>query len=480
MRLSARGRISVGGRTSPRRWGAGLALTLAVTALGATVSVASADPGSHGTADPGAAESAPAQSAPADPAAEHAVGASSGVDRALRTNLGGTYDWAYATAIQHDGKILAAGVSEANGTHDFALARYTSTKDLDPAFGDGGFVLTDFGKSYDWAYGLALLPDGKILVAGVSDASGSKDFGLARYNPDGTLDTGFGNGGLVTETPRSLTAEIVRGLVVQPDGRIVVVGVSYEDVATMGPNADFIVARYHSDGRNDLTFGIGGAMTTDFGDSYDDAYAVLLQPDGKIVLGGYTNAGNGPGVLFGADQLALARYTSNGLLDPSFGESGKVVFDGGSLDERILALALAPDGSILAGGYVNGERRSDLLLARLRTDGSPNTAFGTEGKGLSIHDLGTNSERIASLALQPDGKIVAGGQTAVGHHADFAVFRYDGSGALDPTFGRSGVASFDFDGREDRVHAVALQPDGKIVTVGQSEADFALVRFNVP
>lgn len=442
MRRSVRGRLSV--------------LIVAVAGLMATVSAASADPSNAGTVD-----------------------VSFGADGALRTNLGGTYDWAYATAIQPDGKILAAGVSEARGTYDFALARYTSTKDLDPTFGDGGVVLTDFRKSYDWAYAMALLPNGKILVAGVSNASGSKDFALARYNSNGTLDDSFGKGGLVTETSRSLTADIVRGIAIQRDGRIVVAGVSYEDVATVGPNGDFMVARYLPDGQNDLTFGIGGVMTTDFSDSsYDEPYAVVIQPDGKIVLGGYTNAGNGPGVLFGADQLALSRYGPTGLLDPSFGKGGKVIFDGGSLDERILALELAPDGGLLAGGYVNGERRSDLLLARLRTDGSLTEGFGTTSKGLSIHDLGTNSERIASLVLQPDGKIVAGGQTAVAHNADFAVFRYDAGGFFDPTFGREGVASFDFDGREDRVHDIALQPDGKIVAVGQSEADFAVARFN--
>jgi uncharacterized delta-60 repeat protein len=313
----------------------------------------------------------------------------------------------------------------------------------------------------------------------VSDASGSKDFALARYNPNGTLDTSFGDGGRVTETSRSLTADIIRGMAVQQDGKIVVAGVSYEDVATLGPNGDFMIARYLPDGQDDLTFGIGGLMTTDFGDSsYDEPYAVVIQPDGRIVLGGYTNAGNGPGVLFGADQLALARYGPNGLLDPGFGKGGKVVFDGGSLDERILALALAPDGSLVAGGYVNGEKRSDLLLARLQTDGLLTKGWGNTGKGLSINDLGTNSERIASLVLQPDGKIVGGGQTAVANHADFAVFRYDTQGFFDPTFGRSGVTTFDFQGREDRVHALALQRDGKIVAVGQSEADFAVARFN--
>jgi uncharacterized delta-60 repeat protein len=402
-----------------------------------------------------------------------------GVDGALRSNFGGTYDWAYATAIQPDGRILAAGVSDARGTYDFALARYTSTRDLDPTFGRGGVVLTDFGHSYDWAYALALQPDGRILVAGVSDVSGSKDFALARFTVNGDLDRSFGRGGLVVERMRSLTTDIVHGIVVQPDGGIVVAGVTFEDVVTLRPHGDFMVARYLPDGRRDLSFGIGGVTTTDFSDeSYDEPYAVVLQPDGRIVLAGYTNTGGGPGVLFGADQLALARYMPNGLLDPSFGQGGTVVFDGGSLDERILALALAPDGSLLAGGYVNGEKRGDLLLARLRPDGGLAIGFGTTGKGFSVNDLGTNSERISSLVLQGDGRIVAGGQTAVANNADFAVFRYDGNGVFDRSFGRGGVASFDFGGREDRVHAVALQPDGKIVAVGQSEADFALVRFN--
>jgi uncharacterized delta-60 repeat protein len=451
VKRSSRGR-TVGGRVS-RRWRAALGAVSSLALLAGVVPAASAAPGT--------------------------LDASFGAGGALRSNFGGTYDWAYATAIQPDGRILAAGVSDARGTYDFALARYTSAHDLDPTFGQGGVVLTDFGHSYDWAYAVALQPDGKIVVAGVSDVSGSKDFALARFSPNGALDRSFGHDGLVTEQLRFLTTDIIHGLVIQPDGRIVVAGVTFEDVLTLRPHGDFMVARYNSDGTDDLSFGIGGVTTTDFSDgSYDEPYAVVLQPDGRIVLGGYTNSGGGPGVLFGADQLALARYLPNGLLDSSFGQGGKVVFDGGSLDERILALAPAPDGSLLAGGYVNGEKRGDLLLARLRPDGSLAGGFGNSGLGFSVDDLGTNSERISGLVLQPDGRIVAGGQTALANNADFAVFRYDSNGVFDPTFGRGGVASFDFGGREDRVHAVALQSDGKIVAVGQSEADFAVVRFN--
>jgi len=417
--------------------------------------------------------------APGASAAPGTLDVSFGVNGGLRSNFGGTYDWAYATAIQPDGRILAAGVSDARGTYDFALVRYTSTHELDPGFGRGGLVLTDFGHSYDWAYALALQPDGRILVAGVSDVSGSKDFALARYNPDGTPDFSFGKNGRTVLRLRSLTTDIIHSIVLQPDGKIVAAGVTYEDVFTVRPHGDFMVARFLPDGRPDMGFGVGGVTTTDFADeSYDEPYAAVLQPDGRIVLAGYSNSGGGPGVLFGADQLALARYLPNGLLDPSFGQDGKVIFDGGSLDERLLALALAPDGSLLAGGYTNGERRGDLLLARLRPDGSLDTRFGNTGKGFTISDLGTNSERISSLVLEPDGKIVAGGQTAVSDNADFAVFRYEPNGSFDPSFGRDGVATFDFGGREDRVHALALQADGKIVAVGQSEADFALARFN--
>ncbi|HVW33108.1 MAG TPA: delta-60 repeat domain-containing protein, partial [Acidimicrobiia bacterium] len=197
-------------------------------------------------------------------AAPGSLDVSFGVGGALRTNFGGTYDWAYATAIQPDGKILAAGVSDARGTYDFALARYTSAHALDPSFGINGVVLTDFGHSYDWAYALALQPDGGILVAGVSDVSGSKDFAIARYGPNGSLDRSFGRDGLMTERMRPFTADIVRGMALQPDGKIVVVGVTYEDVLTTRPHGDFMVARYLPDGSNDLSFGIGGVTTTDF------------------------------------------------------------------------------------------------------------------------------------------------------------------------------------------------------------------------
>jgi uncharacterized delta-60 repeat protein len=338
-------------------------------------------------------------------------------------------------------------------------------------------VTTDFGESYDWAYAMALQPDGTIVVGGVSDAGGSKNLALARYLPNGTLDATFGENGLVTEGRRPLTTDVIRDLAVQPDGRILVAGVTFEDKASVDPHGDFILARYLSDGSADPAFGIGGVLTTGFSEgSYDDAYALVLQPDRRIVLGGYSTSGGGPGVLFGADNLALARYTPEGLPDMSFGDQGQTVVDAGSLDEEIRDLALTPNGSIVAAGFTNGERGGDVLLARFTPQGSLDRTFGTEG--LTVTDLSAHSEGLSAVALQPDGRIVAGGYVARETLADFAVLRYDPSGSLEDDFGTGGVATADFEGRQDKVGALILKPDGKLVTVGSSEHNFAVARFN--
>ena len=162
-------------------------------------------------------------------------------------------------------------------------------------------------------------------MAGVSDASGSKDFALARFNPDGTLDETFGAGGLVTEDMRSLTADIIHGIAVQPDGKIVVAGVTYEDVATIDPHGDFMVARYLPDGSprpdlrdrrcHDHRFRRRAPTTSPTPSS--------SSPTARSSSAGTATPADGPGVLFGADQLALARYLPNGLLDPAFGQGGQ-------------------------------------------------------------------------------------------------------------------------------------------------------------
>lgn len=395
----------------------------------------------------------------------------------LSTDFGGTYDWAYAAAIQPDGKIVAAGVSNGGDDHDFALTRYGPEGLIDASFGDRGKVTTDFADSFDWGYAVVLQPDGKIVVGGVTDASGSRDFALARYNPDGSPDPAFGNAGLVIGGLRPLSADIVYGLALQPDGKILAGGVSFPDRVVLRPNGDFMLARYEASGAPDPTFGVAGVVTTDFdNESWDEARALALQPDGSVVLGGSTTTGGGSGALVGADQLGLARYTGQGFLDRTFGDGGKVVIDGGSMVEAFRGLALNPDGTIVAAGSVDGEHGGDMLLARFDRYGGLDSAFGHGG--MTVTDFGSRSERLESVALQPDGWIVAAGQVAKGPNLDFAAVRYDPLGRLDAFFGTNGLTTFDFQGRDDRAHALALQPDGRIVTVGSSETNFAVARFN--
>ena len=207
------------------------------------------------------------------------------------TDFGGD-DRAEAVALQSDGRIVVAGRSGG----DFALARYTTTGALDTTFDGDGLVTTDFSGGQDAAFAVAVQPNAEIIVAGATAAGGSSDFALARYTPDGSLDAspgpleaGFGVDGLVTTDFGGTDPEGAAGLALQQDGGIVAVG---------GALSDFALARYDFVGGPDPTFGTGGKLTTDF-TGVDTAEAVVVQADGKIVVGGTTSAG---------DDFAVARY----------------------------------------------------------------------------------------------------------------------------------------------------------------------------
>jgi uncharacterized delta-60 repeat protein len=146
--------------------------------------------------------------------------------------------------------------------------------------------------------------------------------------------------------------------------------------------------------------------------------------------------------------------------------------------ESIRALALQPDGAIVAAGRTNGEKRGDFLLARFLPTGAVDPAFGNGTAGIAIDDLGTAEEGLSAVAVAPGGMIVAGGVAAPRPNGDLAVVRYDSRGRLDRSFGHNGLATADFGGRDDRLRGLALQPDGKVIAVGSSETDFALARFD--
>jgi uncharacterized delta-60 repeat protein len=387
----------------------------------------------------------------------------------------GSDDRVHALALQPDGKVVAAGCSpcatSVGSGSDFALARYDTGGAIDPTFGTGGTVRTDFGvEAGDEISGIVVQPDGRIVAAGCSGCFNStlpnRNFALARYLPDGSLDPGFGVGGKVS-TDFAGQGEAGNAVALQPDGAIVVAGLTAIDTG----NQNFALARYLPDGSLDPAFGVGGKVVTDISGAGETAFAVLVQPDGRIVAAGNTAAGPD-------SDIALTRYLPGGALDPTFGTNGIVTVplnDGTALDA-----ALQADGKIVTAGQSRPSGQLEFTLTRHLPSGALDPTFGSGG--VVITDSFTPAADAARAVLvQPDGRIVAAGLANVDVSPDFAVARYLTDGSLDPSFGSGGTTTTDFGGNEQPGNAVTLQPDGKIVVGGWDKRtgtpDFALARY---
>jgi len=390
----------------------------------------------------------------------------------VTTDFAGRSDAASALAIQADGKIVVVGDSCADQFNCFAVARYNSNGTLDTSFGpDGtGRIITAFGGE-DRARGVTVQPDGKIVVGGgCCSGGGPAGVAVARYNPDGSLDGGFGSGGKVTTFfPERGIQAFVNVILLQPDGKIVAAGAA----GNSGFDRDHILVRYNYDGSLDMDFGTGGKVITSF-EGFDEAVALALH-DGKLVTAGFSGAFSGSHTRF-----AVARFNSNGSLDATFGTGGKVTTDfGGSGEDSASAMIIQADGKIVVSGRAAPTGTYDFALARYNSDGSLDATFGAVGKVTT--DFGGSSDFGGGVGLR-DGGIVVAGTTNVSGTYDFALARYNSDGSLDTTFGVAGKVTTDFGASVDFGGGMALQPDGKIVVVGSSNvdgtSDFALVRYS--
>jgi uncharacterized delta-60 repeat protein len=394
--------------------------------------------------------------------------------RIILTDVGdGTFEAAYAMAVQPDGKIVAVGFSTpATGPgSDFALVRYESTGRIDRRFGDNGRVLTDFTGtgSTDQAFAVAIDSIGRIVVAGSSSNVGV-DFAVARYNPDGTPDNTFNaTGKVLTNFGRDDTATAVA---IDSNDKIVVAGSS-----NAGGTYDFAVVRYNVDGTLDTTFNGTGRVLTDVGiASGDFGTAAVIQADGKIVVGGLSDASGIP------YDFSLVRYNPNGTLDLTFNTTGKVLtdFTGSGSYDTLQALAIQSDGKIVATGDSFANGRSNFAMARYTTTGILDGAFNATGKVLTSFASGNASAQ--DVVIQSDGKIVAAGSFDDGNREgpDFALARYNTDGTSDDTFNSTGKVVTNIGGF-DVAYGVDIQPDGKIVAAGFSDvngtSDFALLRY---
>src|SRR5438270_3322716 len=354
--------------------------------------------------------------------------------------------------------------------------------DLDPTFGTDGKVLTDFDHSTDIANAVAVQTDGKLVVVGttyINNDFSDEDFAVARYNPDGTLDKTFGVGGKV-QTDFPDLAAVASSVVIQPDGKIVVAGGAFPLFTFAG---DFKVVRYNSNGSLDTSFGDGGIVTTTFPEgSY--AFDVALQADGKIIAAGTVFVDFNPGDQSDTD-FALARYNPDGTPDATFGNGGQVSTDFFGLEDDAFSVLIQPDGKIVAVGSANNHATYyDFAAVRYLSNGTIDTTLDIAGK-VSTDFGDQNFDRAHSAALQPDGRIVAAGFAISqnGGVQNFAVARYTSNGLLDTTFSRDGITQIDFGNCCQSAYQVLLQSDGKIITLGHantedSDSDFLLARLN--
>jgi uncharacterized delta-60 repeat protein len=378
---------------------------------------------------------------------------------------------ASAVAVQPDGKIVVTGtVGELAGVFYntyLILARYNADGSLDASFGSGGRVTSNLGTIQVVVNAIALQPDGKILVGGGSPLGGPPDqnvgvnFFLARFNTNGSVDTGFGaNGGFAATDFSGGTTndDIINAIVVQPDGKIAVAGYSRQ-----GSTRDFAMARYNSDGSPDNSFDADGKLVTTFSGNDDEAFALVLQPDGKLVAAGYASVA-------GFD-FALARYNTDGSLDTAFDVDGKANLDFGGSTDQGRAAVLEPNGKIVVAGNARiAGAQSDMAIARFNPNGSPDNSFDADGK--NTIDFAGFADVAQAIVRQANGKFVIGGYATFPASSsvekDFGVARFNSNGALDTTFGTGGKTTTKFSSfiGDDFIRGLALQADGKIVAAG--------------
>jgi uncharacterized delta-60 repeat protein len=361
-----------------------------------------------------------------------------------------------ALAIQRDGKIVVVGVAALH----FAAARYHPDGRLDSTFGREGTVGTTITFGGDDARGLALQADGKIVVVGYSPNFGGGDtIALVRYNADGSLDKSFGTEGKMV-TKSELWNIQAYALAVQADGKIVVAGGGWR-----AEGARMLLVRYNADGSLDPSFGEKGWAFTSIEPGTAQGSAVALQGDGKIVVAGTRHKPSG------SSFIEIARYLPDDNKDPSFGVNGLRTMQIWERNSEVSALGFQPNGKIVVAGNAEDKGSENLALARFNSDGSPDFTFGVRGQ---VYSLGSrvsytvrSNDGATALAWQTDGKIVVAGSS----ERSLAIARYKPDGSLDAAFGSNGKVTSHSASAEEIVLSIALQADGRILVEGGAFKD---------
>ncbi len=377
-----------------------------------------------------------------------------------------SFSAAHEVILQPDGKIIAVGdTRDSLSLYSFAIARFHINGDLDTSFHFDGMAEVTIDSNDCWAYDAALQNDGKIVVAGVNSTSGSYQFALARLNTNGTLDITFGNNGVVATNLGSSSEAFA--VAIQNDGKILVGG------TTNPNNQSFAIVRYNPDGSLDNSFDGDGFLINDYSPNNDAIHDLVLQPDGKILAAGYIHT-------FSGRAFAVARYNTNGSADNSFSGDGMdtAIFNVADIANCI---AVQTDGKIVLVGHSFNNVNEDFAVARYNANGTLDNSFDGDGKlTTSIRNF---RDVANSVTIQNDGKIVVVGfsQAAISGEEDYALVRYNIDGSIDATTNSTGIVITDISTDYDEAHSVVVQPNQDILVTGFSiingERDFGLIRY---
>lgn len=338
-----------------------------------------------------------------------------------------TYDsngetYGYALHELPDGSLLIGGVqiSLNTGYGDILLIKLNPDGSLEHNFGDGGSIVHSFTDYDDFLQAMAVQADGKIVVSGtVSDVSGFDIFNtpaILRFTADGDVDTGFGTAG-VTRFPAVAIDNELTSCKILSDGKIVAAG-HYQNVFTGATDFDILVVKVDENGTPDADFGTSGQVITPVYGGIDDAFGMDVDPEGRIVVGGFATA---PVTL--TFDMVLMRYLANGELDDSFGGDGFVIYDNTPYDV-CNDLIIHPDGKIIAvGGTGEFLAPKKFAVWRYLSDGTPDTEFGIDGLA-TLEVFPESGHEFNGVALQSDGKIVAAGK-ALDQNNEAVVARFD-------------------------------------------------------
>lgn len=382
-------------------------------------------------------------------------------------------------AVQDDQKIVAVGmVWDSQYVAEVYAVRYHTDGSIDTDFGvDGIFT---YGLGFEaLAYGVVINDEGKIILAGATTDYQKYEVLLLQLNTDGTLDTNFGDNGVVVQqlSPSDQYFEdFAYDVVLDANGNILISGSSFDDYETDALRRPY-VARFTANGTLDTDFGVDGIATIPIVESSNSFDCLVVQPDGKILAAGYYS----PQFLWWV--MVVARFNEDGTIDTSFGDEGVVQQNIGSVDDEVFNMALSPEGNIVLAGFsatVDYEYRA--VLVQLTPDGSIDTSFGTEGLVIEDEELFNEG---SDIQIQANGNIVFGGTTGDGPPGDFdlVVWKYNTDGSRDTGFGSGGEARHPLDGMNAFLIGIALQADNKIVGVGnardaQNNMDLMVVRLD--